>query len=335
MSVKSKIMLVSMYLCVAVTGCSSPTSNDAYEWTTELNEQTSEQTGTSEVVLRSELSEASSESELSEPSLETKQDLMFEPTSDLMVSLAYTYDNNVFIVVENTCDRAILDYKIAYTEFDGNGFSVTTETYRTGIVNAANLISGEKKISSFYDSDGKYVAATVVYIKYQGDEEWQAENIDLWADNVIDNFSVDNHKNGMEILQEKAVLAEKNDYLQIVSTNKKHTNQFSNKDDFQFTLSNNSENTIETVKICILEFDENGLAVSTSPYDRFAKNDRAVGGTINLVAGSTNTFYSDLFFEPECSNYKCVVQEIVFADGTEWHNPYIYEWIFCNKNQYE
>ena len=68
----------------------------------------------------------------------------------------------------------------------------------------------------------------------------------------------------------------------------------------------------------------NGLPFSTKPYDRFAKNDRSVGGTVNLVSGSTNTYNSVLFFEPDCKNYKYVVQKIIFTDGTEWQNPYIY-----------
>ncbi len=166
--------------------------------------------------------------------------------------------------------------------------------------------------------------ATVIYIKYQGSEEWKADNVELWANDVINTFSVDSCEESMNELKEKADLAEQNEYLQIVSTRKYHANQFSNNDDFDFTLKNSSDNTIETVTIHVLEYDENGLPFSTKPYDRFAKNDRSVGGTVNLVSGSTNTYNSVLFFEPDCKNYKYVVQKIIFTDGTEWQNPYIY-----------
>ena len=66
------------------------------------------------------------------------------------------------------------------------------------------------------------------------------------------------------------------------------------------------------------------LHANESNYNMNTYNSINQKGTVNLVSGSTNTYNSVLFFEPDCKNYKYVVQKIIFTDGTEWQNPYIY-----------
>lgn len=260
---------------------------------------------------------------------------VFSVSEDLKVCFAYSYDNSAYIVVENTSDKAILDYKVAYITFDKNGFStVTDRKYETGQVTGANLLPNQKNICSFSDYSGAYPVAVVSNISYQNGEEWTAIGLDDWADSTTSNFTVDSYKQSINSLSEAAKMAENNEHLKIVSSRKFHDNRFSNQDDFSFTLENISNQSIVSAQLKVLEYDDNGFAVTTAPYDKYAKNDKSTGGTINLTVGSRGTFTDNLFFVNTCSKYKCIISSIEFADGTEWTNPYLYEWIIVNCNNY-
>ncbi len=341
MNKKSKqILAVLMCMAAITTGCGkqTPDTNEKSNEETMLDlnnitTSTTWQNSNDEITYTIEQNNALSDNAETQSTVpESKPP--FEGTSDMAVSFAYMNQRYTNIIVENTSDKVILDYKVAYIQFDKNGFSVSSNQYEGGSITAANLLPGDKEISSFYGVNGKYVVATIVYIRYQGDETWEANNIEAWADNTIKNFTVDGYKESINALKDKAVLAETNEYVEIVSTEKYHDNQFSNKDDLSFTLKNISSNTIESATLCLLEYDENGLAIPTSPHNTYAKNDHVIGGTINLLSDTTNSFIKSLFFEPTCEKYKCIVKDIVFSDGTEWTNPYVYEWIFCNCDQF-
>lgn len=335
-----RILAVLMCMAAITTGCGNqtPETNEkSNEETmldfTNITTSTAWQNSNDEITNTIEQNNAlydNAETQASVP--ESKQ--AFEGTSDMAVSFAFINKNYINIVVENTSDKVILDCKVAYIQFDKNGFSVSSKKYEGGSITAANLLPGDKEIASFYGVDGKYVVATIVYIRYQGDEIWEANNIEAWADDTIKNFTVDGYKESINALKDKAVLAETNEYVEIVSTEKYRDNRFSDQDDLTFTLKNISSDSIESVKLHFLEYDKNGLAIPTSPYNTYVKNDYAIGGTVNLLPDGTSSFTKNLFFEPTCENYKCVVKTIVFSDGTEWTNPYIFEWIICNCDQY-
>lgn len=333
------ILIIAVCITAMITGCSNKSPN-----TKEKSQPEESLLDVSNITNNTILQESTDETEnttikdtvlSNEQETETSiSELSFEGTSDMAVSFAYMNDRYTNIIVENTSDRAILDYKVAYIQFDKNGFLVSDDKYEGGSVTAANLLPGDKKFSPFYGVKGKYVVATVVYIRYQGDEIWEANNIEAWADDTIKNFTIDGYKDSIAPLNDKAALAETNEYIEIVSTEKYHDNQFSNEDDLSFTLKNISSDTIESATLCLLEYDENGLAIPTSPHNTYVKNDHVIGGTINLLSDATNTFVKNLFFEATCEKYKCIIKDIVFSDGTEWTNPYVYEWIFCNCDQF-
>ena len=91
---------------------------------------------------------------------------------------------------------------------------------------------------------------------------------------------------------------------------------------------------MKSIQLYILEFDSNGYPVSVSPYDVYASNGRTIGGTINLTKGSSDDYTNNLFFEANCEKYKTIISKIVFMDDEEWDNPYLYEWIIVNKDNY-
>ena len=84
----------------------------------------------------------------------------------------------------------------------------------------------------------------------------------------------------------------------------------------------------------ILEFDENGFPVAVNPYDTYCINGHQTGGTVNLAIGESGAYSTDLFISPTTTQIKVVISYIEFQDGSEWDNPYLYEWIIGNNEAY-
>ncbi len=63
-------------------------------------------------------------------------------------------------------------------------------------------------------------------------------------------------------------------------------------------------------------------------------NGHSTGGTVNLAAGQTNSYSDDLFTSASTTQIKVIVTYLEFQDGTEWYNPYMYEWILTNHSAY-
>ena len=331
-------LLLVFLLCLGLCACNNSDSvnTDADDEEVEENEDNDE-----EKKSEGKDSEDNDSDEKEEKPEKDEQNTKAEETttqapvkSGLDVVLAYAYDRDAHIVVKNVSDKPILSFTVAFICFDKNGLPLD-DNYTKGNCSAVNLMPGEKGKVSFYESsEAAYVSATVSKITYQGNEEWENNNVDVWYDNVIKNFTVDAYNDAVALFAGDAKKAETNEYVSIDSTDKVYRNQYSTKDDFDFTITNISDKDIAGLNVLVLEYDENGYAVSTSPYNTYFKNDNKTGGTVNLVSGATDSFTDDLFFVAECKQYKCIVSYIEFTDGTSWENPYKYEWLFVNNKSF-
>lgn len=259
--------------------------------------------------------------------------IKFVASEDLSVVAAYIYDGDTYVIVENTGDNPILDYKVAYINFDSNGFSTTTDSrgYELGRNEAANIMPGTKTQAAWYGAKGNYAVATVASITYADGTTWEATQLEAWAKEQKSQFSVEKYKESIKALEENATLAESNEYAEIFSYSIVHGNQFSSDLDLHFTISNLSSQGIVSARIFVLEFDENGFPVSVSPYDTYCLNGHQTAGTINLAAGKTEEFVNSLFIDGTTTQIKTVIAELEFQDGTTWENPYLYEWVLVNK----
>ena len=266
----------------------------------------------------------------------TQPPAVFEPCEDLIVVASYVYDRYTHIVVENVGEKPILEYTIAYMHFDRNGFLTTSDSrgYKKGSDDSANIMPGSRKHGSWYCYDGEYVVATVSNIKYSDGSSWSASLLDLWATTAKEDFSVSNYKASIAAMASNAKLAEENEYAKITSFHIEHGNRFSNDHDLVFSIKNTSSQGILYLSVYVLQFDENGFPVSVSPYDSLCKNGRETGGTINLAKEKTGNYSNDLFIEPSTPQIKIIVKTIELQDGTRWENPYFYEWLLFNCNDY-
>ena len=180
----------------------------------------------------------------------------FEPSENLKVIAAFVYDNDTHIVVENTGEQAVLNYRVAYINFDKNGFVATKDSdgYETGKADTANIIPGAKNIAGWYGANGAYAVATVIGIDYADGTIWEANEtqIDNWAKETSKSFRVDAQKERIAELKNIGVFAESNEYATLVDYSIKHGNQFSSDHDLHFSLKNTSDQGIANLKIFIL-----------------------------------------------------------------------------------
>lgn len=272
------------------------------------------------------------------PTPEPTPSTTFEPSEDLKVVAAFVYDNDTYVVVENTGTQPILNYRIAYINFDKNGFVATRDSdgYERGKNDTANLMPGDKDIGGWYGADGAYAVATIVGIDYADGTTWEttAMQVDSWAKEVSSNFSIEEQKDTVNILKETGTFAESNEFAALTDYSIKHGNQFSSDYDFHFSVKNTSEQGITRLNVFVLEFDKNGFPVAVNPYDTYCINGHETGGTVNLASGASSSYSDDLFISSTTTQIKVVISYIEFQDGSEWTNPYLYEWIIGNNSAY-
>lgn len=322
-------MILSLCACGS-SGKTETTSPDVSTSVDELDPSVSSDNGAT-ATPDSETDQSSTATDSPEENADVANE--FVPNDDLRIVAAFSYDNDTHVVIENVGDQAILNYRVAYIAFDKNGFVATRDSrgYDTGKHETVNLMPSEKAISTWYGADGVYTVAVIVGVDYQDGSTWEAQYIEKWASTVRSEFNVDAYKSEIDKLKEFDALATTNEYAMLTDHSIQHRNQFSSKHDFLFSISNTSDQGITKLSLFILEFDENGFPVSVNPYDTYCINGHSTGGTLNLAAGQSGSYTNNLFISPTTTQIKVVISSIEFQDGTDWQNPYIYEWILANN----
>lgn len=253
----------------------------------------------------------------------------------LRIVTGYGYGNYSYFVVENISDTPILNFDLIYLSFDENGFS-TESDYRIGNADGQNLMPGSKTILSFYGTAGKYAKATPSRIEFSDDTErvLDEDAIEAWCEKYKKGISIDEEKEKLEALAEDAKLATSNDYISLDSFEIVKDNKYSDKKDFNFELTNHTDQGVLEVDLYVLQFDGSGFPVPVSPYDTYCLNGRTTSGSSNLAAGASGSYSSSLFCESATANCMAILTEIKFQDDTRWVNPYMYEWIVVNNKSY-
>lgn len=263
-------------------------------------------------------------------------EITFEESKDLKVKATFIYDDDTYILFENTGEQPILNCELVYINFDNNGFSTTDDPdgYVKCHVDTINLMPGEKAMYSWYGATGNYASAVVTGIDYADGTTWEMTGIDLWAKKAISEFSTENQKEMLSKMSETSPLAETNEYVNLIDYSIEHGNRYSEKHDLHISLENTSDQVITLIDFFVLEFDKNGFPVSVSPYDTFCINGHYTGVEGNINMHESGSFTADLFISPSTKQVKLIVSDIKFIDDTEWVNPYLYEWIIANNKSY-
>jgi len=297
------------------------------------NDRLSSELAQAQAALEQMEKEAAAQPELTpEPTPEP----VFEPNADLRIVHAFVFDGDTYLVIENVGDQPVLNFRVAYANFDKNGFLATTDSagYKTGKSTSANLMPGEKHIFGWSGAKGDYASAAIISAEYADGSVWETAYIDLWAKTAAAEFSVDAQKAAIEAMKADAALAETNEFAQLSDLSIKHGNSYSAQHDLHFSVENLSAQGIAKLNVFVLEFDENGFPVSVNPYSKYCINGHSTGGTVNLASGESGSYSDDLFLFPETTQIKIVISYIEFQDGSQWENPWLYEWIIANNRTY-
>lgn len=327
---KLSALLLATAMCFILIACSNNASDNTKSLTSEpANDDTS-------VSSNNQNSTSTNDANSIEESSQSDDANKFVPNEDLRVVAAFNYDNHTYVVIENVGEQAILNYSVAYMSFDKNGFVATKDSdgYEMGRADTINLMPGEKYISSWYGADGNYTVAAVIGVDYQDGSTWEATQLKDWATSTRSEFDVDTHRAELAALKEFDSLAEANEYAVLTDYYIKHGNRYSSDYDFHFSIKNTSNQGITRLNVFVLEFDENGFPVSVSPYDTYCLNGHSTGGTVNLAANGSGSYSDNLFISSTTTQIKVAISYMEFQDGTDWTNPYIYEWIIANNGIY-
>lgn len=249
--------------------------------------------------------------------------------SQLVVVNSFVYDRDVYVIVRNDSDQAILNFDVAYTTFDQNGLPASTkrDQYERGTAKAANVMPGQTAMFSWRCSEGVYPEVTVSSVEYRDGSVWENEQVDEWAADARATFTVADYQAGIESLAENAGLATAEEPVALHDLMLTERNQFSTSKDLDFTIGNYSEFGLTDATIFTLQYDVNGYPVNVSPYDTFSINGRRTGGNLNVGPWSWESFTSTLFAESSTESIIGCVESVTYSDGSTWENPYFYDWL--------
>ena len=324
-------LILAVALILSLTACNGSSTTEKEDIATQQIELTNESNNPN-----ADNTVTPTDTPLSTP--EQDETKAFEPNEDLQIITAFVYDKNTYVVVKNVGEQAILNYRITYINFDKNGFVATRDSdgYKRGRADTVNIMPENKEVTKWYGADGDYAVAAIVGVDYADGTSWEAESMQIakWAETASKEFNVDTYKTSLAELKEQGVLGENNEYATLTDFSLKHDNRFSDKQDFHFSIENKSEQGILNLSLFVLEFDENGFPVSVSPYDAYCINGHTTSGTLNLAAKSSSSYSASLFAQGTTTKVKTIIAYLEFQDGTEWNNPYLYEWVIGNCSAY-
>lgn len=256
----------------------------------------------------------------------------FEDNSNVKMIESYLFDGKILLAFQNLSDTTIKTIKISTLHFDKNGYQVI-DRIKTYTIENINLIADDISVNKFYYhyDDGKYIQSIVKEIEYMNGSEYKAKNIELWESETLAEFNEVAHKNRIREYGTLAGMAEINPYISF-SSSKVYRNYVAQKDDLNFYITNLSNKTIVQIDFSVLEYDINNYPISVNPYEKYYFNN--TGATFNnmsILPNQSHEGYFPLFFQPDCENYKVVVDKIIFTDGSTWRNENLLFWILFNS----
>ncbi len=246
----------------------------------------------------------------------TQESTEYIPNTEVEIAVAYIYNGKANIVTRPLNDTPLKSLTLACVYYDITGKQI-------GQCKMIDCKVTDNKNVTLWQSDCPEMAVYVDCVVYsttdESDNVLTAERIDLWEQSVVKAFQIDTYRANLENdLRESAGKAVANPHVKLGSVNWQ---------DLSVTVEMEllSDN-IKSVYLFALWFDEDGLPVDTNTCSY-------CGNGESMVAHITNNNHNYIFQAPETAqSAKIIVQSIDFKDGTQWINPYCYEWILLNRS---
>ena len=178
MKIHESIFIVSSVIALLLCSCTKQSDTNSSNSTSQAV------IASSQVPSQTSGSIESPESSDSETSNILKSNEESDICPDLRVVASFVYSGDTYAVVENIGEQAILNFRIAYINFDNNGFATTSDNYEGGRAETVNLMPGDKDICAWYGASGNYAVATISEVDYADGRSWKMQNIDRWAKNI-------------------------------------------------------------------------------------------------------------------------------------------------------
>lgn len=267
----------------------------------------------------------------------------------------YTYKDIIYTLKNNSNDT-ILDYSIAFLAFDLNG-NVTKingaygdKRYAEKKVTMANILPGgvyglgesmsDAKHYLGSDNTIRYIESVITHIAFKDGDVWDLEDPELWVDETVSNFSVEEHKNQSESLKTDAKKASVNPYVSVSESDLSLSSNpiGARMETYGYTLKcgfiNEGEKPIRTVSIIVTGYDaQNNPAELSSSY--VTSNSRGfILNCENFTPGEENYGEWENAISKNCDNIKIIVESIEFEDDTVWTNEYALQYMMYSESVY-
>ncbi len=242
------------------------------------------------------------------------------PNTQAEIVVAYIYNGKANIVTRQNNDVKLKSITLACVYYDASGQQI-------GNLNMTDCEIIDQKNVTLWQTEcpetAVYMDCAIYSTTQENGTETTAEHIDLWETTVVSEFRIDTYSESLrEKLGDNAALAVTNPYAILGSVRWQ---------DLSVTVEMSllSDN-IQSVYLFALWFDAQGQPLDLQACSYCANGESMVAH----IQSEDNHNY--IFKAPgNAKSAKVIVQSADLKDGTQWVNPYFYEWLFVNQSSAE
>lgn len=258
-------------------------------------------------------------------------------SEDLAVTFVYhdnTSNQRINFVLENTGEKKISAATIIIASYDTTGQLMNTSNpIRKIELKDANLEAGTSNIYQVADTgieDSKYYRALVFDITYGDATVWSFESIDLWQKQLESTLDVDSENSKINAkITAGSETAATNSYIEIVSLSQTTFKEDLPNRGIEMELKNISDQNISSVSLIVAMYDADNQPIGVPENQQIlALNVKKIPYTNVIEAGqSSGSLSADDFFVENTKQYKYIVYEVIFEDGSTWKNVDAVYWV--------
>jgi hypothetical protein len=239
----------------------------------------------------------------------------YVPSQDIEVAVCIVSDE-AKVVTRRLSDKELAWFEMICVYFDAEGKQLG-EAER---IECTFSTQDELSVWSFTAPAGcVYMDATIADVTYKDLTKSTCAGVMTWVDQTVAGFTVDGYEKAMEEMAGKeGAAAEKCDALEY-SVEPPEGNTMDLK------LKNVSGKEINEVIACLLWFDAQGTPIDMEGV-LVDNSEKVSAKTLAVDEDASYTVTA-----PEgAASAKIIIQDVTFADETNWTNNYVYEWSVAN-----
>lgn len=248
-----------------------------------------------------------------------KEPEVFTPNTEAEIAAAYIYGGQANIATRSLVEKDLTKITLACVYYDITGKQIENrQLIECNITEKKNVLLWQVSCPEM----AVYMDCIVFSTQDADGNISSAQNVDIWEETVVSAFQIETYQSTLiDSTTEAANTASTNPYATL-------SNIVWNDSEITVDLETTAESEVKSVYLFALWFDGDGAPIETGSCS-YCKNGELMVAHIQSLG-----LHSYVFTAPEkAHSAKLLVQAVDFTDGTQWTNPYCYEWIVHNRLQ--